>query len=78
MIQNAQKVYEPFENEENEVIKDIWDCRKIPGVRIPAIDRKGYSLNFNLYPKFYRECMKRYFRTIITKKSISQCINILL
>ena len=76
MMQNAQKIYEVIEDEENEIIKDIWDCRKISGVRIPAIDRKGYSLNFNIYPKFYKECMKKYFRTIITKKSISQCINI--
>ena len=76
MMQNAQRVYESIEYGEDEIIKDIWDCRKIPGVRIPAIDRKGYSLNFNMYPKFYKECMKKYFRTIITKKSISQCINI--
>lgn len=76
MIQSVQKVYEISENEENEIIKDVWDCRKISGVRIPANDRKGYSLNFNLYPTFYKECMKKYFRTIITKKSVSQCINI--
>ncbi len=76
MIENAQKAYEVIEYEENEIIKDVWNCRKIPGVRIPANDRKGYSLNFNLYPKLYKECMKRYFRTIITKKSVSQCINI--
>lgn len=76
MIQNIQKAYEIIETDDDEVIKDIWDCRRIPGVRIPANDRKGYSLNFNLYPKFYKECMKRYFRTIITKKSVSQCINI--
>lgn len=76
MRQNVQRIYEEIKNEEDELIKDIWDCRKIPGVRIPAIDRKGYRLNFNLYPKMYRECMKKYFRTIITKKSISQCLNI--
>ena len=76
MMQNIQKVYGVIEYEDNEVVKDVWDCSKIPGVRIPANDRKGYSLNFNLYPKFYKECMKKYFRTIITKKSISQCINI--
>ena len=75
MKQNVAQIYE-VNYGENEISKDVWDCSKIPGIRMPAIDRKGYSLNFNLYPKFYKECIKRYFRTIITKKSISQCLNI--
>lgn len=65
-----------FFDDREEIEKDIWDCKKIPGIRIPANCEKGYTINFNLYPQFYRECMKRYFRTIITKKSIAQCINI--
>ena len=65
-----------FFDDRDEIEKDIWDCKKIPGIRIPANCEKGYTINFNLYPQFYRECMKRYFRTIITKKSIAQCINI--
>lgn len=63
-------------DDREETEKDIWDCKKVPGVRIPATSAKGYSINFNLYPESYRQCMKRYFRTIITKKSIAQCINI--
>ena len=63
-------------DDREEIEKDIWDCKKVPGVRIPATSAKGYSINFNLYPESYRQCMKRYFRTIITKKSIAQCINI--
>lgn len=65
-----------FFDDRDEIEKDIWNCKKIPGIRIPANCEKGYTINFNLYPKFYKECMKRYFRTIITKKSIAQCINI--
>lgn len=70
------QIIKDFFDNRNEIEKDIWNCKKITGIRIPANSEKGYVINFNRYPQFYRECLKRYFRTIITKKSISQCINI--
>ena len=70
------QIIKDFFDNRNEIEKDIWNCKKITGIRIPANSEKGYVIDFNRYPQFYRECLKRYFRTIITKKSISQCINI--
>ncbi len=61
----------------DEIEKDVWNCLKIQGTRTSATcSRKGYTINFLEYPQYYRNCMKRYFRTIITKKSLSQCLNI--
>lgn len=61
----------------DEIEKDVWNCLKIQGTRISATcSRKGYTINFLEYPQYYRNCMKKYFRTIITKKSLSQCLNI--
>lgn len=64
-----------YDNQE-ETEKDIWDCFKINGARIPANCKKTSPINFLKYPKYYRECIKRYFRHIITKKSISRCTDI--
>ena len=62
----------------DETLKDIWYYKNIPGARIPASDNRGTlnSINFTCFPIFYREFVKRYFRTIVTKKSVSHCQNI--
>lgn len=60
------QIIKDFFDNRNEIEKDIWNCKKITGIRIPANSEKGYVINFNRYPQFYRECLKRYFRTIIT------------
>ena len=75
-LKELKRLFKDLTDDREETEKDIWDFRKIIGVRIPANDRRGFSINFNVYPKYYRECMKKYFRTIVTKKSVSQCINI--
>ncbi len=63
---------ELFDNKE-ETQKDVWNCMNILGVKMSATTSiHGYSINFLEYPDFYRSCMKRYFRTIITKKSLRQ------
>lgn len=72
-----KKMLNDFFYDVEETEKDIWNCLKIKGVRIAAtITCSGYTMNFMEYPTFYRECMKKYFRTIITKKSLRQCFNI--
>ena len=73
-LKELKRLFKDLTDDREETEKDIWDFRKIRGVRIPANDRRGFSINFNVYPKYYRECMKKYFRTIVTKKSVSQCI----
>jgi site-specific recombinase XerD len=63
---------------EDETQKDIWYYKNIPGARIPASNNRGSlnSIDFTCFPLFYRDFIKRYFRTIVTKKSVSHCQNI--
>ena len=70
-------VINSFFDDKEETEKDIWNCLKMPGARISATaSRRGYTINFLEYPKNYRECMKKYFKTIITKKSLAHCLNL--
>lgn len=69
-----------FYDDREETEKNIWYSKNIKGVKISASGGKshgGTSLNFNNIPLYYKETTKRYFRTIITKKSLSHCMNIL-
>ncbi|EPY2275224.1 tyrosine-type recombinase/integrase [Clostridium sporogenes] len=69
-----------FYDDREETEKDIWNCEKIPGIKKSATGYKGSgnrSLVFKQIPLYYRQCVKKYFRTIITKKSYSHCLNIL-
>lgn len=68
-----------FYDDREEFEKDIWNCYKISGVKIPGSGFKGgaNSINFSRIPNYYRNCVKRYMRTIITKKSVNHCLNII-
>ncbi|WP_346917572.1 tyrosine-type recombinase/integrase [Clostridium sp.] len=69
-----------FYDDREEFEKDIWDCYKINGVRIPGAGFTGSghkSLIFIRIPIYYRNCVKRYLRTIITKMSVAHCMNVL-
>ena len=59
--------------------KDIWYATKINGIRISATAKndKG-SINFKEIPSVYREMIKRYFRTLITRRSWSFCLELLI
>ncbi len=59
-----------------ETQKDIWDIRKVNGAIISVTYNKSYFLNFSEIPKYYRECVKKYFRTIITKRSMSHVYSV--
>jgi len=69
-----------FYDDREEIEKDIWFANNINGIKISASGGKshgGTSLNFENIPLYYRDVVKKYFKTIITKKSISHCINML-
>ena len=71
-----------FYDDREETEKDIWYSKNIKGAKIPATGgrgnaTKGISINFNQIPICYKETVKRYFTTIITKKSWSHCHEIL-
>ncbi|KOA19360.1 tyrosine recombinase XerD [Clostridium homopropionicum DSM 5847] len=65
-----------FYDDREETHKDIWYSKNIKGVKIPAsgASHANYNaINFSNIPIYYREMVKKYFRTIITKKSWMTC-----
>ncbi|WP_252251335.1 tyrosine-type recombinase/integrase [Clostridium sp. VAP52] len=67
-----------FYDDREEIEKDIWYAKNIKGVKITATQSNNTNrLNFTSIPKYYRNMVKRYFTTLITKKSFSLCSNIL-
>jgi integrase len=72
------KFIKKFYDEREEIEKDIWYAKNIKGARISATQSHRVNrLNFTSIPEYYREVVKRYFVTIVTKKSFSLCSNIL-
>ena len=69
-----------FYDDREETAKDTWYSKNIKGAKIPASgasNGKNNQINFNEIPIYYRDTVKRYFITIITKKSWSHCVEIL-
>ena len=71
--------FNDFYDDREETEKDIWYSKNIKGVKIPASGAsiKQKSINFNAIPIYYREIVKRYIRSFITKKSWMTCCNTL-
>ena len=67
-----------FYDNREEIEKDIWYAKNIKGAIVSATQsNKSNRLNFTQIPEYYRETVKRYFVTIITKKSFNSCLCIL-
>lgn len=69
-----------FYDDRDEIEKDIWYSKNIDGAKIPASGASHgtyFSINFTTIPKYYRDEVKKYFKTIITKKSWASCNNTL-
>ncbi|KZL88405.1 tyrosine recombinase XerC [Clostridium magnum DSM 2767] len=65
-------------DDREETEKDIWYSKNIKGAKKSATsDRLATSINFSDIPIYYKDMVKRYFKTIITKKSWGHCFNIL-
>jgi integrase len=70
--------FKNFYDEQEEIQKDIWDLTKIESIKNCASKKRmKVILNFEQINKYYREMIKKYFLTIITKRSASHCRNIL-
>lgn len=65
-----------FYDDREETEKDIWYSKNIKGAKIPASGVNGH-INFKSIPIYYRDVVKRYFKTIITKKSWNHCHQII-
>lgn len=78
-LSSLMKFINDFYDDREETEKDIWYAKNIQGVKYNASSIKAGNkcLNFMFIPPYYREVVKKYFRTIITKKSFSHCYNIL-
>lgn len=68
-----------FYDDREETKKDIWYSKNINGAKIPAtgVHGVGGHINFESVPMYYRDTVKRYFKTIITKKSWNHCHQII-
>lgn len=67
-----------FYDDREEVTKDIWNSKNIVGAKISAtMARKSKVLNFTDIPTYYRDTVKRYIKSIVTKKSWSCCFEYL-
>lgn len=65
-----------FYDDREETEKDIWYSKNIKGSLIPAsgvCTRVIGRLDFNNIPIFYRDTVKKYYKTIVTKKSWNHC-----
>lgn len=77
-INNIYNFIKDFYDDREETEKDIWYSKNITGVKISATsDRIASSISFIEIPLYYREVVKRYFRTIITKRSWAHCFQVL-
>lgn len=65
-----------FYDDREETEKDIWYSKNIVGAKVPATGAGGH-INFESVPMYYRDTIKRYFKTIITKKSWNHCHQII-
>lgn len=61
-----------FYDERNETEKDVWNYKKIVGTNISAT-LSFSNISFLNIPKYYRETVKNYLKTIITVKSFTHC-----
>jgi integrase len=69
-----------FYDDREEIEKDIWYSKNIKGAKIPASGANhtnNNAINFTKIPNYYRDTVKRYFKTIVTKKSWNHCFQIL-
>jgi len=62
----------PIEPIEQEFAKDIWDVRRIPGVKYPA-HRSDNTLTFTQIPLAFRAEVKRYLRFRLIQRSFAEC-----
>ncbi len=61
---------------ETEFAKDVWDVRKLPGVRYSA-HRSDHLLNFTRVPESFRRSTKQYIKLLLTGHSHVHCDNVL-
>ena len=64
--------FENFYDERDELNKDIWDFRKIPGARFNQAG-SDYNLSFMDIPQPFRNLVKRYMKVRIIQCTMTNC-----
>lgn len=68
------KIIADIYDEREEIEKDVWYARNIPGIKQSATAKRGKTrLSYVEIPECYRESVKRYFKRLIYKRSWSFC-----
>jgi len=78
MNSNVSNFIKDFYDDREETEKDIWYAKNIKGAKIPASgvgNSPNTSINFINTPIYYRETVKRYILSRITKRSWSNCVH---
>jgi len=69
-INQLYSFFSDFYDVRDEFEKDIWDCRKIPGIDIP-VNATNYRISFVPVPPAFKKLARRYIKLRITVSSIS-------
>lgn len=78
VVKRAKELLWDVYDIEDETEKDIWRALRIPGARLSAVQRRNKpTLRFSGLPVYYKECIKRYFRRMVIKRSWSHCTEML-
>ena len=80
ILNTVNSFIQDFYDDREETENDIWYSKNINGSKIPASGANhpnNLAINFNNIPIYYRDTVKKYFITIITKKSWNHCYQIL-
>lgn len=69
-----------YYDDREETEKDVWIAANIPGTRLSAAEKSGTKriLSFHDVPGYYREMTKRFFRSLVTRRSWSYCCEMLM
>lgn len=76
ILREPIKFFVDFYDTRDEIAKDIWDYKKIPGTR-KCHNVKTHNLYFSEIPFAFRELVKRYTRIQIIKYSFAHCMHII-
>lgn len=72
MLREPHRFFLDIYDTRDEIEKDIWDFRKIPGTKRTETS-SIYKLNFTTIPSVFREMVKRYEKKQIVRFGLSHC-----
>lgn len=78
LLNNIERLLVRVYGPGDETKRDIWRPKRIPGVRLSATQmRTAGPMHFEDIPEHYRECIKRYMKRLVIKRSWTHCSEML-